>query len=144
MKQKKSLNASSGNITNWENRDKGQLQAGLLLLRLPTCAISPTHWVRIRLSLASGKYPSVKKQQLQCPSEKALDSIKRCNPIKFHQTSLMLIFKINNHLIPTINICWCSSIWALLRIYWAWCLSTYIFFSNYLNEKICIRSLLVS
>lgn len=101
----------------------------------PICAISPPQRARSLLSLASGKPPSLKQRQLQCPREKALDAIKSCNPIKFHPKSLMLIFKINNHLISTINIYWCSSILALFRIYWKWCFSTYIFFCNYLSGK---------
>lgn len=138
MKQiQKSLDAASGNVTNWENRHNCQLQAVLLLLQLPICAISPTQWAKTLLSLASGKYPSVKKEQLLCPSEKTLDSSKRCNPIKCHQSHLMLIFKINNHLIPTINICYVGAFW----LYWEFTesdVSPHVFFCNYLNGKMCI------
>ena len=119
MKQTKKspLDTANGNITNRENRQSsaaGTVTA-LLLLQLPICAISSTQQARVLLSLASGKHPSVKMWKLQCPWEKALASIKSCNPIKFHQTSLRLIFKINNRLMSTINICWCSSILALFK-----------------------------
>lgn len=142
MNQKMSSRYCQWKIANWENRENCQRQATetvLLLLRLAICALSPTRWARVLLSLAFGKYPSV-KLQLQCPWEKALESMKSCNPIKFHQIILMLIFKINNHLILTINICWCASILALFRVYWQWCFSTCIFFCNYLSGKMCTRS----
>ena len=118
MKQTKSpLGTANGNIANWENR---QLPApgtdtALLLLQLLICAISSVQRARVLLSLASGKHPSVRMLQLQCPWEEALDSVKSCNPIKFRQTSLMHIFKINNHLISTINICWFANLWALFK-----------------------------
>lgn len=118
MKQteKSPLDTANGNSTNWENR---QLPApgtdtALLLLQLPICAISSTEPARVLLSLASGKYPSAKMWQSPCPW-KALGSIRSCNPIKFHQTSLVLIFKINIHLISPINTCWSSGILALFK-----------------------------
>ena len=87
----------------------------LLLVQLLICAISSIQRARVLLSLASGTHPSVRMLQLQCPWEEALDSVKSCNPIKFHQTSLMQIFKMNNHLISTINICWCANLRASFK-----------------------------
>ena len=119
MKQteKSPLDTANGNSTNWENR---QLPApgtdtALLLLQLPICAISSTEPARVLLSLASGKYPSAKMWQSPCPW-KALGSIRSCNPIKFHQTSLVLIFKINIHLISPIIHVDLQAFWLYLNL----------------------------
>lgn len=126
---------TNGNITNWKQRrlPAPGTEIVLLLLQFTICTISLIQWSRILLSLASGKYPFLKKWQLQCLWGSGL--IKSCNPIKFHQTSLRLIFKMNKYLTPRINICWCSSIWALFRIYGKVYFSKYIFCCIYLREK---------